>query len=62
MSCGRHLMMIAVAGLAGGVAERSVDAGRHVRSLVGVAGRALNSCDFGRVRKILDGAVAIGAA
>jgi hypothetical protein len=61
LSCGSHLMMISVAGLAGGGAERSVDAGRHVGSLVGVARRALNSCDLGGVWILLDGGVTIGA-
>jgi hypothetical protein len=55
-------MVIAVAGLAGAITERTVDAGGHVGSLVGVAGGALNSCHFGRVRVVLDGGVTIGAA
>jgi hypothetical protein len=62
LSCGSHLMVIAVTGFAGGVAEGTVDAGRNMGSLVGMAGSALNSCHFGGVRIILDGGVAIGAA
>jgi hypothetical protein len=46
---------------AGCVAERAVNAGRDVGSLVGVAVRAVNSCHFGGVRIVLDGSVAIGA-
>ena len=58
----RHFVVIAVAGLAGSVAERAVNAIRHVGSLVGVASRALNPRHFGGVRIVLDVRVAVGAA
>jgi hypothetical protein len=58
----RHFMVIAVAGLAGCVAEHAMNAVGHMGSLVGVASRAANLRYFGRVRIVLDGRVAAGAA
>ena len=58
----RDFVWIAVAGLASCFAGRVMNAASYVRSLVGMASRALNLRHFRRVRKILDGRVAIVAA
>jgi hypothetical protein len=54
--------MAAVTGFAGRFAQSTVHASRHVRNFVSMAGRALNLRNFGRVRIVLDGRVAVGAA
>src|ERR1700678_1875950 len=58
----RHFVRIAVAGLASSYADRTMNAARHVRSFVAVAGRALHLRHFVSMRKIPDAGVAIGAA
>ena len=58
----RNFVMVSMAGLAGSVAERTVNAIGKVRNFVGVASRARYLGYFGGVRVILDGAVAVGAA
>ena len=59
---GRNFVVIAVAGLAGYVAEHAVNAIGQVRSFIRVARCALNLDHFRGVRKVLDCRVAIGAA
>ena len=59
---GRHFVRIAVAGLASSVAERAMNAARHMGGFFGVAGRALYLGYFVGMRKILEGRVAVGAA
>ncbi len=59
---GRHFVVIAVAGLAGPVAEHAVNAIGKVGSLIGVASCALNTRHFRGVGTVLDVRVAIGAA
>lgn len=62
LRCCPYFVVIAVAGLASPVAEHAVNAIWKVRSLIGVASRALNTRHFRGVRKVLDVRVAIGAA
>jgi hypothetical protein len=62
LGCSRNFVMVAMAGLAGSVAESAMNTIGKMGSLVGVARRAAYLRYFGRVRIILDGAVAVGAA
>ena len=59
---GSHLMRIAVAGLASSVAERAMNAARHMGSFFRVASGASNLRHFVGVWKVLDGCVAVVAA
>jgi hypothetical protein len=66
--CGRglgrrgHFVVIAVAGLAGSVAERAVHTVGHMGSFVTVASRAFYLRYFGGVRIVLDAYVTFSAA
>lgn len=61
LGCRGNFVMVAMAGLAGSVAECAVNAVRHMRSLVGMASCAFYLRYFGGVRIILDDGVAVGA-
>jgi hypothetical protein len=58
----RNFVGVAVAGLAGYVPERAMNAVSHMRSLVGVASRTLNLRHFVGMWKIFNGRVAVLAA
>ena len=57
-----HFVVIAVAGLAGSVAERAVHTVGHMGSFLTVASRAFYLRYFGGVRIVLDACVAFSAA
>ena len=56
-----HLVMIAVAGFAHSLAQSTMNAIRHVRRLIGVAGRTSHLRYSGVVGIVLDGRVAVNA-
>lgn len=58
----RDFVVIAVAGLAGAIAERTVNAIRNLGNLIGMASGALNPGDFGGMRIVLDARVAVSTA
>ncbi len=62
LGCRGHFVVIAVAGLAGSVAERAVHTLGHVGSFVAVASRAFYLRYFGGVRIVLDARVTFSAA
>src|SRR5271163_4886082 len=58
---GGYFVNIAVTGLAVDI-DRAVNAGLRMGSLIGMASRTLDSWPVGRMGKVLDGGVAVGAS